>query len=148
LEAERIRQEQVRMAEQRRMKQERHAQLEAEEESDDDPMDKEAQMRKAEEKIRAAFAGLAQERGQGGPALAAPIAPKANLGLDVTRAEKGISRNNTIGMRPQPPPKSPGVMRLNTVAGRPGGLPSGPRGGGLPSGPRAGLPAGPRPRRI
>jgi hypothetical protein len=165
LEAQRMQEE--RMAQQKRVEQERAAQLANEEESDDEPLDKEAQLRKAEYKIRAAFAGLAKERGQlpGNVAIAVPreespvgngVKPAVNklkvgrvgVGLDVARAERGVSRYNTVagGGRPQVPEKSPVVARVNTVVGRLG-LPNGPRGGGLPSGPRAGLPSGPRPKR-
>ncbi|RDW83283.1 hypothetical protein BP5796_04774 [Coleophoma crateriformis] len=137
-----------------------------EEEEEEEDMSKEAQIRKAEEKIRQAFAGLAQEKGQApAPAVAPQAAPSRGVRPDI--------RNNSIGgNRPQPRepnngrgreggyggfddneagPLSGGPTRYNTVGAQtprqdraaPGPARNntvGPtsRPGGLPSGPRAG----------
>ncbi|RDW71212.1 hypothetical protein BP6252_07775 [Coleophoma cylindrospora] len=137
-----------------------------EDEEEEEDMSKEAQIRKAEEKIRQAFAGLAQEKGQApAPAVAQQAAPSRGVRPDI--------RNNSIGgNRPQPraPNNGPGrdggyggfnddgaeapnrgPTRYNTVgaqAPRQDRAAPGParnntvgptsRPGGLPSGPRAG----------
>lgn len=168
-EAERIAQERRRVERQRvermRYQEEQEAQRREDErmqrqnfeQEDSEPqvLTKEQELAKAEEKIRAAFAGLAQERDQ----LAKGVQPvgkgsRVENGLDVgVERERGVSRYNTVaGARPRQ--ENPmGVSRGNTVGVRPnksigGGLPSGPKAGGfgLPAGPRAGLPSGPRPR--
>lgn len=122
---------------------------------------KEEKLAKAEEKIRMAFAGLAQEREQQAPPTPAPNSPlpRSNTiandlgpggyggfgssGLQPspsTRQERGVSRYNTTGgaakLQKRAMPPQVGLVKVNTVSGRPMGLPSGPRAGGLPGGPR------------
>jgi hypothetical protein len=142
--------EQERRAEQRRREEEaRYAEQDrlaaglqgrGREEVMEDDSDEEDEIVKAERKIKEAFAGLARERGQAPPP--API-KRSNTaqattqrppdrGAMVRRQEMDtrVSRNNTVGARPQLPRKDQPMMRENTTSGRPqirGGLPSGPR---------------------
>ena len=145
--------------EDRRREAEMQHQQYQDEDSEPEVLTKEQELAKAEAKIRAAFAGLAEERDQLAkgvkPASKGPSVEK--VGLDVGLQQgRGVSRYNTVAGGPRTRQEnSMGVARGNTVAMRPpnksigGGLPSGPRGGfGLPRGPRAGLPSGPRPQRI
>ncbi|KAL2060022.1 hypothetical protein VTL71DRAFT_9844 [Oculimacula yallundae] len=120
---------------------------------------KEEKLAKAEEKIRMAFAGLAEERSQPIPTAATVVIPRSNtvrddrgpggyggFGMQPSangRQDAGVSRYNTTGggavkMQQRREPQLPQMMpaRMNTVAGRNGGLPTGPRAGGLPGGPR------------
>ena len=123
-----------------------------EEDSEPEVLTKEQEMQKAEEKIRAAFAGLAQEKAQ----ISSGVKPAGGLikaGIEVGVQERGVSRYNTVGAGPRPRQEPPmGVSRGNTVGVRAnksvgGGLPNGPKGGfGLPGRPNVGLPTGPRPR--
>jgi hypothetical protein len=126
-----------------------------EEDSEPETLTKEQEMQKAEEKIRAAFAGLAQERDQISMGVKpAGSGPKVDRGgLSMTGKERGIARYNTVGGGPRPRQEQPfGVSRGNTVGVRTnksvgGGLPTGPKAGfGLPGRPNVGLPSGPRPR--
>jgi hypothetical protein len=184
---------QAAVAEERRI-QEIAAKMQAEDEAAEAEATKKEELRKAEEKIRAAFAGMALERGEAPPMV--PVkeiparaigkgGPLPGLGRSATFQSDGpavpmketsprimgkmkppvpIRRAGTVaggeapanlqalagGTRSNTAPISsntsalgvPAVTRGNTVAGRPGGLPSGPRAG------RGGLPSGPRPRRI
>jgi hypothetical protein len=178
------------IAEERRI-QEIAARMQAEDEAAEAEATKQEELRKAEEKIRAAFAGMALERGEAPPPIVpmkeSPArtvgkgGPLPGLGRSATFQSDGpavpikegpgriigmkqplpIKRAGTVaggeapanllalggGMRSNTAPISsndgvPAVTRGNTVVGRPGGLPSGPRAG------RGGLPSGPRPRRI
>lgn len=106
---------------------------------------KEQELQKAEEKIRAAFAGLAQERDQLSkgvkPAVRGPRVETGALDVGVERG-RGVSRYNTVGGGARARQENPrGVSRVSTVGVRSnksisGGLPSGPKAGGLRAGPR------------
>jgi hypothetical protein len=131
------------------------------EDDDDRPLTKEKVMKKAEEKIRQAFAGLAKEKDQNAQGvqrsntvavqMPRPIAPVKNYAREITpagresrvykgepEADRVLGRNNTVasfGAKPgvlQKPPRAPGGSIGNI---------------GLPGGPRSGLPSGPGPRR-
>jgi hypothetical protein len=131
---------------------------------------KEEEMKKAEEKIRQAFAGLAKEKDQNAQGvqrsntvaiqMPRPIAPVKNYAGGVTpagresrvykgepeapKADRVLGRHNTVaafGAKPGPVKKS-GVLQ------KPPRAPGGSVGNiGLPGGPRSGLPSGPGPRR-
>jgi hypothetical protein len=130
----------------------RYAEDDVSEPDEPEVLTKEQEMAKAEEKLRAAFLGLAQERDQ----ISNGVNPAGGLrsdkgGREVGRQKRQVSRYNTVGAGARPRQEQPlGVSRVNTVAnkGVGGGLPSGPKAGGfgLPGRPNAGLPSGPRPR--
>lgn len=119
---------------------------EDDEEEEERQETKEEKLAKAEEKIRMAFASLAEERAQQTRAAL----PRSNTvrddGRDVRNKNNGMQAagNGPRGLRADVRLER-GVSRYNTTGG------AGPRPairGGLPSGPRAaGLPTGPRPRR-
>ncbi|KAG9236556.1 hypothetical protein BJ875DRAFT_217223 [Amylocarpus encephaloides] len=140
------------------------ARMQAEDEAAEAEEEKQRELAKAEEKIRAAFAGMAKERGQEPPVVPKLQRPTGDNGISLLRRAQtdlrdgskptpttpggnGVSRYNTVGgaagprQMNKPLPSPAGVSRGNTTGMKP---PGGPR--GLPNGPRAGLPSGPRPR--
>lgn len=165
-EAQRLKEEKIanHWSQQRRAAKERAEQLRNEGKIEMEGVDKDEELRKAEDKIRATVVGLVEERVQvsgnfqgqtklirknakvGNPTGGVPRNDRGKVDVN---AEKGVSRYNTVGTR-RPTQGSPrAVSRGNTVGARPvnnfqGGLPNGPRAGGLPNGPKAGLPVGPR----
>ncbi|EPE33616.1 hypothetical protein GLAREA_06629 [Glarea lozoyensis ATCC 20868] len=154
------------------------AKLQAEDEAAEAEAAKQEELRKAEEKIRAAFAGMARERGEAPPPVVPMKEPSARivgkggplpmLNRAATFQADGPAvptKEGRVGMM-----KGPLVKRAGTVAGgevpvRSAGVKVGDglaavaptrggtvvgRPGGLPSGPRAGrgLPSGPRAGRM
>lgn len=134
----------------------------------DTPQTKEAQMAKAAEKIRLAFAAMAEERAQiaSSPTTIAmspsrtraqdPQSPRRMASVSGSSAgyeteTAALARYNTVGSRPVVPEKStpPIVSRAKTVGPARGavGLPMGGPRRGLPSGPKGGILPKPRPMR-
>jgi hypothetical protein len=105
------------------------AQARADEEAAEAALERSEEIRKAEEKMRKAFAAMASEKG--GVAVSVPTT--LSPGLPGLPPAGGRSGQRSQGPKPQ----EVGVLpaRQNTLRSRPsikGGLPSGPRGGGAP----------------
>ncbi|KAJ5037216.1 uncharacterized protein L3040_007395 [Drepanopeziza brunnea f. sp. 'multigermtubi'] len=125
---------------------------------------KEEKLQKAEEKIRLAFAGMAEERARQ-PSAAIPSPNPIREDTRMMRNDRmpmpmpmpipTAGRNLNVGNQNARPRPDVGGSRFNTAGGAGAGPRAGAAGprppirGGLPSGPRGGggLPGGPRPRR-